>query len=509
MTRLVRILVLAVIVFTSIIVSVLADPASTNKIIVRLSGMPSKRANAPREIASYRIHERFQQLYPEIQFEGTTPLVIQGDTQDVAPLMAIAGGTSPDIITVNFRQSDTYISQGFLYPLDEYIVQMTPEERDDRIPGPVRPVVNRNGPGGKHCWMLPTPVGAKVLMYRRDLFAAAGLDPDRPPKDWEELREYARKVADPSRGIYGLGFYSGIHASWSMYTYLVSAGAQAMIQLPNGDWRASFDTDEAVTAFEFVDELLKEQVTKNGKTGPMAYRGADFGNKWTDGKVGLMFNTLQGKELGDINPQLVGFASVPTGPTGLASSEVNCAMQAIFAGQKDKRVRDAAWKYIWFSDGPEARKIYVETMVEQGSARTLRPKLLRQFGFNELADLAPPGLEEAYERALAKGTPEPYGKNCQFVYKYMTQPMEEIYYFDFKGMSPEQKRAKIKEFLAKSVKEANEHMIGIIPEPERKKRNYIAWIVAVVVIVAFGALVRQVFKWMSEEIGRASCRERV
>jgi multiple sugar transport system permease protein len=283
-----------------------------------------------------------------------------------------------------------------------------------------------------------------------------------------------------------------------MYNYLVSAGAQAMTQLPDGEWRAAFDSEEAVTAYEFVDELLKEQVTKGGKPGPMSYRGTDFGQKWTDGKVGLYFGTLGGKELGDINPQLIGIAPIPKGPTGFASSEVNCSMQAIFAGQKDKRVRDAAWEYIWFSDSPEARKIWVQTMVEQGASRTVRPKFLRQFGFPELADLALPGLEEAYETALAQGTPEPYGKNCQFVYGYMTKPMEQAYYADFKGLSREQKRARIKEYLSKSVDEANERMIGLVPEPVRKKRNSTAWVVAVGVIISFTLLLRQVFKWMSE-----------
>jgi len=60
-----------------------------------------------------------------------------------------------------------------------------------------------------------------------------------------------------------------------------------------------------------------------------AYRGLDFQSvKWVDGKIGMTFATVQSKEMGDINPQLIGFAPIPTGPTGLASSEVNCGMNA-------------------------------------------------------------------------------------------------------------------------------------------------------------------------------------
>ena len=78
---------------------------------------------------------------------------------DSAPLMAIAGGTSPDVIYVNFRQSETYISQGFLYPMDEFIEgrvpgvpAMTAEERQLRVAPPVWPVIRRKGPAGSTCW---------------------------------------------------------------------------------------------------------------------------------------------------------------------------------------------------------------------------------------------------------------------------------------------------------------------------------------------------------------------
>jgi len=507
MSLLRRILVCCVIVFTSSPAPARSD-SGEQPVTVRVWSLPSKRGNSPREIAGYRILQRFQELHPHIRMESATALQIEGDVQDAAPLMAIAGGTSPDILTVNFRQSDTYISKGFLAPLDEYFARMDPEELKERLPDSVKPVVYRRGPDGQmHHYMMPSLVGAKTLMYRRDLFAAAGLDPDRPPRDWEELREFARKVADPSRGIYGVGFMTGTHASWSMYNYLVSAGAMAMREISPGEWRACFDSEEAVTAFEFVDDLQKETVTKGGKTGPIAYRGADFTAKWSDGKVAMQFVTLGGAQLGgDFNPQLIGVAPVPRGPTGKASSEVNCGMSAIFAGQRDKRVRDAAWQYIYFTDGPEARRIYTETMVEQGAARTLRPKWLRLYGFPELGDLAATGLEEAFERALEAGTPEPYGKNCQYVYAYMTKPMEEIYFTKFDETNPEAKRAKIKELLSKYVNEANERMIGIVPEPVRKKRNSIAWVVAVLAIASFAVLIRYVFLWINQGLPRSTER---
>ena len=53
---------------------------------------------------------------------------------DAGPLMAIAGGVSPDVIYVNFRQSDSYIRQGFLYPLDKFMAREPREEVNEREP---------------------------------------------------------------------------------------------------------------------------------------------------------------------------------------------------------------------------------------------------------------------------------------------------------------------------------------------------------------------------------------
>ena len=482
-----------------------AEPPTQDIITVRVFNLPKKRGGSPKEIADYRVLERFLETHPQIRLEAATPIQIQGSTMDAAPLMAIAGGTSPDIIYVNFRQSDTYIRNGFLYPLDEYIAQLPSEERDSRIPKPLVPVVHRAGADGqKHYWAMPYGPVAMVLQYRRDFFAAAGLDPDRPPQNWDELKEYAKRVSDPSRGIYGIGFFSGPQASWLMYHYLCSAGAHAVEEVSPGEWRATFDTPAAVDAFEFVRELQTEKVTKGGKTGEIAYRGLDVIQKWGDGKIAMTFYYLEAGQLGEFNPQLVGVGPIPRGPTGISSAEINSRMFGIFAGQTDKRIRDAAWEYIRFVDGSEARGIFTAAMVEQGAWRMVMPTWLRQFGFPELAKLAPPGLEETYLTALERGTPEPYGKNCQYVYTYLTKPMDEIYFYDFGKMTREQKRAKIQEFLKAAVAETNEKMIGIIPEGERKKRNAVAWVVAGLIAVSFVVMIRKIFGWMSRNVGQAS-----
>ena len=128
---------------------------------------------------------------------------------EVGPLLAMAGGVAPDVLYVNFRISDSYIQQKFLYPLDDYVEQWAKEEDlSERIYPPVWQVIKREG----HIWAIPYQTYVITLQYRKDLFREAGLDPNRPPRNWDELFEYAKKLTYPEKGQYGLGIAAGPHA---------------------------------------------------------------------------------------------------------------------------------------------------------------------------------------------------------------------------------------------------------------------------------------------------------
>jgi multiple sugar transport system permease protein len=53
----------------------------------------------------------------EIELHQSSGIEVEGIETD---LLAIAGRMAPDVLFVNFRRSDTYIQQGFLYPLDRH-----------------------------------------------------------------------------------------------------------------------------------------------------------------------------------------------------------------------------------------------------------------------------------------------------------------------------------------------------------------------------------------------------
>ncbi len=489
------------------------------KVPLKLFGLPDPKDSGPMAQADVAVFRAFLKKYPYIQPGGFSGIKIAGAGMDSGPLLAIAGGNSPDVLYVNFRQSDTYIQQGFLYPLDEFIKRdVTEDMLKDRVAEPVWPVIRREGPAlgglpaGEHVWAVPYGVLVRALFYRKDAFAEAGLDPNKPPKNWDELYEYAKRLSDPGKNRYGIAVGAGQHASWDWMAYLWSAGGEAIVKR-NGEWVAAFDTEEAVTALEFYLKLTMERWTDSDGKRQIGYalRTGD-NNAWDEGRLGMKCPYLDDKSIGQgIDPSVVGIAPFPKGPTGLRGTELNCTMMGVFSDIQGRRnsegefvsaelIREAAWKYVWFYDSEEARKIRVDKLVELGYGKMLNPLWLRKFGYDDYVKFVPEGWEETFTEAMKCGKPEPYGRNCQNVYDFMTGPLEEAgqrVREDENFLSSPNLRAELKKILDASVEKTNRVMIGKITPQERKKRNMVASIVSLIVLAIFSFVLVKVWKMFS------------
>ncbi|MEK7766268.1 MAG: extracellular solute-binding protein, partial [bacterium] len=347
----------------------------------------------------------FRARHPDIEVVRFGGISIQNIGIDVGPLIAIAAGIAPAVLYVNFRKSDSYIQQGFLAPLDPYVATMPRTELEETVPGPVREVLHRPGPDGHaHWWALPYGHLVMALTWRKDLFQEAGLDPERAPRNWDELLDYARRITNPAKGIYGMGFGSGPDASWHFYSFLLSAGARAVAQDANGQWRAAFDSPEATEAAYFYSRIIQQKYVKNGRTIPgAALRDPDIYTMWDQGKLGMFQDYLDNKLISQVNPELIGIAPVPLGPSGKRGSEVNSTCMGLSAGTKDPAVRQAAWEFMRFWCGPEAVRLRTRVFIENGFGRFLNPVYLRKFGFTEYLKHVPKGWEAVFNQAMRDG----------------------------------------------------------------------------------------------------------
>lgn len=453
----------------------------------------------------YRTDTRHRWDHVEIQLHQFSGITVEGVEND---LLAIAGGTAPDVLYVNFRKSDTYIQQGFLQPLDSYMSELSPSEVDLRIHPKIWPVIKRPGPGGAtHVWALPWggPF-AMVVLYRKDLFDAAGIPYPGPDWTWEDMYQACRKIADPQRGIYGLRLAPGTQEAWLWQNFLWSAGGESLIQdKATGAWHATFDSREAATALDFYTRLCNEPWTdRQGRTQRgYVFKSDDF-IKWDRGEIGMAFSYMQERVFATINPALTGVAPVPLGPGGRRGCELNNRMMGLFAGIKEPAVRDAAWEYLRFYDSPEAVAIKLRVLVQGGLGAAINPKFLKMFGYDDLVRLTPQEWPEVFNIAMDAGRPEPYGPNCALAYNIMTEPIQAADQLAYAGKLPQDEQARLtllQGLLKQATDKANREMLGLISPRERVLRRLSAGVMLAFVAIGIVTAIAKLIGTLPRNIG--------
>ncbi len=160
-------------------------------------------------------------------------------------------GIGPDIIGHGILSVASRAEQGQYMAIDEYFNNW--EGRDD-----ILPAVLANGTYNGSLYGLGYSVTPYVFAYRKDLFEAAGLDANTPPKTWDELAEYARKltVKNDAGEITQAGFAfpssGGNMVEYDVFVY----GNGGSFMDENGE--PVFGTEEQVEAFEFLNSFLSE-----------------------------------------------------------------------------------------------------------------------------------------------------------------------------------------------------------------------------------------------------------
>lgn len=236
------------------------DPVSI--VVNRLKPMTDAFDNATK--AEVAVAKAFMALYPNVSLKPFTFLTMPGGGggaffDDTNTLMSMAAGIAPDVLTTNFRQSDTYIRQGFLKPLDEEFQQWrsTPagEKEFEQVfaaAPALKEVCERVGPDGKkHWYAVPPQTLVLVLMRLKDKLNAAGVNAEQPPRDWNEFFKQCMQVTDP-RPETDMYAYN-MSDCWFMSYMLWSAGSDILGPKANSvtDWEAKYHDWKAVRAFQF------------------------------------------------------------------------------------------------------------------------------------------------------------------------------------------------------------------------------------------------------------------
>ena len=212
-------------------------------------------------------------------------------------------------------------------------------------------VLNYYRVGGK-LYCMPFNSSNAIMFYNKTLFKKAGLDPDKPPKTYEELLDYAEKlmVKDDKGNVVQAGITWNLHC-WFFEQFMAVQNV-ALTDNDNGrtgrPTKAVFNSDAGLKTFTFWNDLTKNGSMINTKVHD--WTGAR--NLFISQKVGMIITStsdvaLMVKSAKENNFEL-GTAFIPA-PADAESGGVVIGGGSLWmvAGKPEAETK-AAWEFVKF-----------------------------------------------------------------------------------------------------------------------------------------------------------------
>ncbi|SFR22556.1 ABC-type glycerol-3-phosphate transport system, substrate-binding protein [Lentzea waywayandensis] len=158
----------------------------------------------------------------------------------------LAGGQLEDVFYVYFTDPGALIARKQAADLTDYV-------KDVPHYGDLKQELKDVFTAGGKVYGLPTANYTMGLLYSRTNFTKAGLNPDSPPKTWDEVRAAAKKLKDA--GVTGFAEYSKSNqGGWHFTTWVKSVGGD--IARKDGDtYKADFNNDKGKEVLRRLKEM--------------------------------------------------------------------------------------------------------------------------------------------------------------------------------------------------------------------------------------------------------------
>jgi multiple sugar transport system substrate-binding protein len=300
-------------------------------------GSPTRRT------AIRRIITEFGQVYPNIKVnEQYVPF---GDIWTKNITAVAAGRGMPDVIVEDRLQLRTRAQNKIDVSLGELA------KRDNVTGKEFWPFTWEEATLNGEPYGLPYETDIRVLYYNKAAFMDAGLDPNKPPKNWNDLEAYSDKLDKRSGGrLERIGFYP-----------LFGSGLDQWAWNNGGEWMDK-QNHPTLNAPPNVEALawIKKWTERYGKTNLDAFKGT-FGqgnqDEFMSGKVAMKvdiqgytsflnfynpkFTTAKGEELQ--GTEGYGVASIPPAPGHKPASFSGGFALSIPRGSQNQ---EPAWEFI-------------------------------------------------------------------------------------------------------------------------------------------------------------------
>jgi multiple sugar transport system substrate-binding protein len=215
----------------------------------------------------------FQAKYPWITVESE-------EYNWTAPTFtaALAAGTLPDVFTIPFTDGKGLISQHQIVNIDSRVRALPYVDKFNK-----NVLVNGQDADGK-IWAVPTQAYGMSLTYNRTLFKDAGLDPDKPPTTWDEVKAAARTIAEKTGKAGFAEMATQNTGGWQLTTMTYALGGRMQTVAEDGKVTATLTNPATKSALQFLRDL---RWTDNSMGSTFDYHWGSINQAFAAGQIGM------------------------------------------------------------------------------------------------------------------------------------------------------------------------------------------------------------------------------
>lgn len=265
---------------------------------------------------------------------------------------AIKGGNTPDLAIMFSIDLYSLLSMDAIADIDSFCTT----DADKEWLNGFYDGFMMNSRDGETTYGIPWQRSTIVLYYNKDAFEAAGLDPEQPPKTWDELKEDAKKLTITENGQttqYGIQIPSDGYAYWMLQTFCVEQNGFNLMNETGTE--TYYDDERTAKGLEFWKSLADDGSMPEGIVA-WATTPSDF----LEGKTAMMYHTTGNLTNVKNNASFnFGVAMLPANES--YGSPTGGGNFYIFKGVSEER-QQAAFDFIkWMTDDERVAQWSIDT----------------------------------------------------------------------------------------------------------------------------------------------------
>ncbi|BAD41164.1 glycerol-3-phosphate ABC transporter substarate-binding protein [Symbiobacterium thermophilum IAM 14863] len=295
--------------------------------------------------AVQRLVDQFNSSQDKVEVEA----VYQGTYDDALQKLRAAGSDGPTIMQVYEIGSRFMIDSGMITPMQNFV------DADGFSIDDFEPNILGYYTFDGRLYSMPFNTSTPIVYYNKDAFREAGLDPERPPRTFEEFKEYARKLTVTQGGETRYGASIALYG-WFFEQFLAVQGAH-YVDNDNGRsaraTKAIINSPEGERFVTWLKEMVDEGVAIN-----LGRRTADTQAAFSSGQVAMTLDSTAalGNILNGVGDKFeIGTAFLPR-PEGAAEGGVIIGGASLWiTNTKPLKEQWAAWEFVKWLTTPEVQ----------------------------------------------------------------------------------------------------------------------------------------------------------